>query len=190
MTEVKDWKQMRDWCARILRRRTGAGVEEWNARVRDSGIDSEPALREWLAERDVIGYSQMLLVMERFGYPHYLVESADDLVAGQYADRQELRPILDRILTVIGSVGDVRVQARKTYVALESPLRQFAVIKPSTRTRVDLGLRLADEPVGGRLQPAKGVGNASITVRVALTAPDDVDDEVLALLRRTYAANC
>jgi hypothetical protein len=31
----------------------------------------------------------MLLVMERFGYPEYLLASADALLAGQYADRPQ-----------------------------------------------------------------------------------------------------
>ena len=63
----------------------------------------------------------MLLVMERFGYPDFLLASADELIDGQYADRPALRPILDEVLLRAAEVGEVDVQARKTYVTLVTP---------------------------------------------------------------------
>src|SRR5919198_4764947 len=92
---ARDWRQMNQWIADLLKRRTGDDVETWNVRVRESGASDEASLRAWLAERGVTGYPQNLLVMERFGYPAFLVATADDLMAGQYADRPTLRPILD-----------------------------------------------------------------------------------------------
>jgi len=189
MGEARSWAEMMRWCAELLEKRTGAGVPEWNERVRQSGMETEPSLRAWLAERDVTGYPQMLLVMERFGNPEFLQATADELIDGQYADRPGLRPILDRVLAVSSTLGELHVQARKTYVSLVSPRRQFAVIKPTTRTRVDLGLRLEPQLVGGRLQLARGIGNDSITVRIGLQSADEVDDEVVEWLHRTYAAN-
>jgi hypothetical protein len=180
---------MLDWSARLLEDRTGAGVADWNRRVRDTGIDSEPVLRSWLAAQGVTGYGQMLLVMERFGYPEFLLASADDLVDGQYADRAALRAIFDRIVVVSAALGEFHVQARKTYVSLVTPRRTFAIVRPTTRKRVDLGLRLADVPPGGRLEPARSLGNDDIRLRIGLAAPDEVDDEVVDWLRRAYEEN-
>jgi hypothetical protein len=188
MGEPRSWHEMRDWCAELLLRRSGDTVETWNSRIRAHGFADEASLRQWLAEHGVTGYAQMLLVMETFGYPDFFSASADQLIDGQYADRPQLRPILDALLAIAPALGDVTVQARKTYVSLVSPRRQFAVVKPTTRKRVDLGLRLDHEPVG-RLEPAKGVGNDSITVRIGLSSSDDVDDDVVSWLQRTYAAN-
>jgi hypothetical protein len=155
------------------------------------GADTEPALRAWLAERDITGYGQMVLVMERFGYPEFLTASADDLVEGQYADRPALRPVLDAVLTAAAAsvVPDVAVQARKGYVSLVNPRRTFAVVQASTRSRVDLGLRLPGREPGGRLLAARSIGNGACTVRVPLTTANDVDDEVTDLLREADAAN-
>ncbi|MQA88601.1 MAG: hypothetical protein GEV03_29325 [Streptosporangiales bacterium] len=180
---------MVEWSAGLLERRTGAGVAEWNRRVRDTGIGNEQELRAWLAERDVTGYAQMVLVMERFGYPDFLLATADELVDGQYADRPGLRPILDRVLAVAADVGEVQVQARKTYVTLATPRRQFALVKPTTKRRVDLGLRLEGQQPGGRLESGKLLGSDVMTVRIPLQTVDDVDDEVVDWLRRGYAAN-
>jgi hypothetical protein len=170
--------------------RTGQDVAAWSARVRAEGPDTEPALRAWLAERDITGYGQMVLVMERFGYPDFLTASADDLVEGQYADRPALRPVLDAVLTAAASVvPDVAVQARKGYVSLVNSRRTFAVVQASTRSRVDLGLRLPGREPDGRLLAARSIGNGACTVRVPLTTADDVDDEVTDLLREADAAN-
>jgi len=85
------------------------------------------------------------------------------------------------------ALGPVTVQARKTLVSLVTPRRTFAVIQPTTRTRVDLGLRLDGQQPAGRLLAARDLGAA--TVRIALTGPRDVDDEVLGWLRRAYQEN-
>jgi len=112
---------------------------------------------------------------------------ASELIDGQYRDRPGLRPVLDAVLAALPALGPVTVQARKTLVSLVTPRRTFAVIQPTTKTRVDLGLRLDDERPGGRLLAARDLGAA--TVRIALTGPQDVDDEVLDWLRRAYREN-
>src|SRR6202050_1454787 len=112
---------------------------------------------------------------------------ADALIAGQYADRAQLRPVFDAVLAALPAVGPAEVQARKTMVSLVTPRRSFAVIQATTKTRVDLGLRLEHERPGGRLLAARDLGAA--TVRSALARPEDVDAEVLGWLRRAYTEN-
>ena len=121
------------------------------------------------------------------GAPTPVTTDADELIDGQYADRTQLRPVLDAVLTVLPALGPVTVQARKTIVSLVSPRRTFAVVQATTRTRVDLGLRLENTAPGGRLQVARNMGGA--TVRIALTGPGDVDDEVRDWMRRAYEEN-
>jgi len=118
---ARSWQEMREQEIQWLVDRTGQGLDVWNVRVRDTGLSDETSLRAWLTEQGVTGYPAMLLVMERFGYPDYLQATADDLIEGQYADRPELRPILDTILGLLSGVGDVEIQARKTYVACSRP---------------------------------------------------------------------
>jgi hypothetical protein len=168
---------------------TGEDVAAWSARLRAAGLTTEPEVRAWLAERGITGYGQMVLVMERFGYPDFFTASADELVDAQYAAKPALRPVYDAVVTAALGVGQVHVQARKGYVSLVGPRRTFAVVQASTRTRVDLGLRHPDLEPGGRLLPATSIGNGSCTVRVPLTTVDDVDDDLVDLLARTHAAN-
>jgi Domain of unknown function (DUF5655) len=186
----RTWLEMRDRIERILERRTGEGVAVWSSRVAELGDVDETALRAWLTEQGVTGYPQMLLVMERFGYPDFLLASADELIDGQYADRPALRPILDELLLRAMEVGEVDVQARKTYVTLVTPRRTFAIIRATTRDRVDVGLRLPGAVPAGRLLAAPGLGNDYVNVRIALRSLDDVDDGIVDLLREAYRLNC
>lgn len=186
----RSWQGMREQEVNWLIERTGDGLDAWNARVRDQDLGDEASLRAWLTEQGVTGYPQMLLVMERFGYPDYLRATADELIDGQYADRLQLRPILDAILALLSGVGEVEVQARKTYVALLTPRRTFGAVQPTTRKRVDLGLRLApDQPPEGRLERAPNFGQSSVTHKIGLLSADEVDDEVERWLRVAYEFN-
>jgi predicted transport protein len=189
MANTMDWREMREWEIGLLEKATGEGLERWNARVLESGIQHEAQLRAWLTEQGVTGYPRMLLVMERFGYPDFLLATSDELVDGQYADRLQLRPVCDRLLEIAAGVGAVTIQTRKTYIALVGPRRTFAQIVPTTKTRVDLGLRLDGENPHGRLLDAKNLGNRSCSVRIPLTAVDQIDDDVATELQRAYDAN-
>jgi hypothetical protein len=173
--------------ARLLKERTGEDVAAWNQRIQQQAFHDEQQLRAWLTSQGVTGYPQALLVMERFGYPDFLTASADALIDGQYADRPHLRPILDAILAAVMSLGPLTIQARKTYISLVTPRRTFARVQPTTKQRVDLGLRLEGIQPGGRLVPSKI--HETMPLQIGLTAPEDVDAGVLEWLQRAYEQN-
>src|SRR5262245_42538021 len=110
MAQTRDWQGMQVMAARLLKERTGADVDTWNQRIRTEDFTNEQELRAWLTAQGVTGYAQSLLVMERFGYPDFLLASADELIQGQYADRPQLRPIFDAIIDAAAGLGEVIVQ--------------------------------------------------------------------------------
>src|SRR3989441_1094045 len=133
MAQARDWQGMKDMSVRLLKERTGEGVDEWNRRIKRERFDDEDELRAWLTKQGVTGYAQSLLVMERFGYPDFLVATADELIDGQYSDRPQLRPIFDALIDAAVGLGKVTIQARKTFVSLVSPRRTLARIQPTAQ---------------------------------------------------------
>jgi hypothetical protein len=125
--------------------------------------------------------------MERFGYPDFLLATADELIDAQYEDRPGLRPIFDAIIAAAMRLGKVTVQARKTYVSLVSPRRTFARIQATTKGRVDLGLRIEGVAPDGRLQPSRI--HETMPLQIGLSTLPDIDDEVVRWLRRAYDEN-
>jgi hypothetical protein len=173
--------------ARLLQERTGEDVAAWKRRIAKEQFKDEKSLRAWLTKQGVTGYAQSLLVWERFGYPDFLVASADELIDGQYADRPGLRPIFEALIDAAAGLGEVTIQTRKTYVSLVTPRRTFARIQPTTKNRVDLSLRLQGHKPGGRLQPSKI--HETTPLQISLTSVDDVDSEVLNWLQEAYDQN-
>ncbi len=184
---MRTWEQMRVSIAERLLRQTGHDVGWWNDQIAQrSGAGDEASLREWLQGHGVTGYQQMLLVMERFGYPDFLLASADELLDQQYGDRAQLRPILDTVVAAAATFGPLDVQARKTYTCLLTPRRTFAAVRPTTRTRVDLALRLDGVDVGGRLLDGRNTAGGGLNLRLPLTAAAEFDDEAVEILRQAY----
>lgn len=110
-----------------------------------------------------------------------------DLVATQYAGAKEgLKPIYDALIKTVKGFGDVEVAPKKAYVSLRRS-KQFAIIQPSTKTRVDLGLNLKDEPAKGRLEES-GSFNAMVSHRVRLQKATDVNKDVRAWLKKAWSA--
>ena len=108
-----------------------------------------------------------------------------DLVAAQYAGaRAGLKPIHDALVAAAKKLGaDVEVSPKKTCVSLRRE-RQFALIQPATNARVDLGLKLEDVPLGGRLEKWP---STMCTHKVRLESLHDVDKELLGWIAKAYA---
>ena len=187
MAKLRNWKSMLDLSVRLLKERTGEDVATWNRRIAKEQLNDEKSLRAWLTEQGVTGYAQSLLVWERFGYPDHFLASVDDLIEGQYKDRPQLRPIFDAIIEAVAGLGEFTIQARKTYVSLVTSRRTFARIQPTTKSRVDLALRLEGHRPGGRLQPSKI--HETTRLQISLASADEIDSEVLNWLQEAYDQN-
>jgi predicted transport protein len=115
-------------------------------------------------------------------------QDGDDLVAAQYAgDKAALKPIYDKVMKAVQGFGaDLEVAPKKGYVSLRRK-KQFALVQPSTKTRLDLGINLKGKPPAGRLE-ASGSFNAMVSHRVRLESVNDVDAEVVGWLKQAFDA--
>ena len=66
--------------------------------------------------------------------------------------------------------------------------KQFGIIQPSTKTRVDVGIHLEGTEPNERLEPS-GSFNAMVSHRVRLGSPDEVDSELVSWLKKAYEAS-
>jgi len=112
----------------------------------------------------------------------------DSLVDAQYSKgKEELRPVYEALIQMVRKFGsDVEVSPKKTYVSLRRN-KQFAIIQPSTKTRVDVGINLKGETCSDRLENS-GSFNAMVSHRVRLTSKKDVNSELKTWLKKAYEA--
>jgi hypothetical protein len=106
----------------------------------------------------------------------------------QYAgNKSDLRPIYDEIIVSVIEFGEsVEIAPKKSYVSLRRS-KQFAIIQPSTKTRVGGGINLKGVKAGERLE-ASGSFNAMVSHRLRLTKIDQVDKELISWLKTAYGA--
>jgi hypothetical protein len=176
-----------------LPEKTGRSLEAWIAEVRGSGLEKHGQILSMLKEHGVShGYANLIAHMARERAAGRASSGADaagagepDLVAAQYASKEDLRPIYDRIASAVRGFGDdVELAPKKAYVSLRRSM-QFGLLQPSTKTRLDVGIKLKDAGPTVRLEAA-GSWNAMVTHRVRVTSRDEVDDELIGWLRRAY----
>ena len=92
----------------------------------------------------------------------------------------------DALLGEIRVLGAFDIAPKKGYLSL-SRRKQFAMVQPSTASRIDLGLILpATMPTTGRLESAAKF-NPLFTHRVRITAASELDEELRGWLATAYA---
>ena len=94
-------------------------------------------------------------------------------------------PIYEKLLSIVESFGkDVTISPKKASVSVIRK-KQFALIQPSTKTRIDLGLKIKDKPTTNRLENSGPFGTMC-THRVKLSQVSQIDGELREWLKEAY----
>jgi hypothetical protein len=173
-----------------LPKKTGKTLEQWIQIVNSSGLATRKERVEWLKKEHRLGHvTAQMVVAEAEGQPMDKVYGdTDALYEAMFSGpKAGLRPLSDELLKLARKLGkDVKVSPRKTFVTL-SRNRQFAVVKPATRTRIDLGLALGDAKATGRLEEVRGRDSDDrITHRIPVSSRAGIDAELKQWLKRAY----
>jgi len=101
----------------------------------------------------------------------------EDLVKNQYQGKENLKPIYEALIEVVKGFGpEVTITPKKGSISIIRN-KQFALIKPATRTRIDLGLKLAGKELTQRLENSGPFGTMC-THRVQISSMDQIDNEL------------
>ena len=180
-------QQAWDSMVKNLEEKTGKTIEQWVTIGRSTGASKHAELVKYLKSKHGLthGYANMIALRTLGGAGGGELPS-DDVVAAQYAgDKAPLRPIYDALIAAVSRFGkDVEISPKKPYVSLRRN-KQFAIIQPSTKTRVDLGLNLPATKPAGRLE-VSGNFSAMVSRRVRLESPREVDEQLVKWLRTAY----
>jgi len=177
-----------------LKQKTGLSLAEWVKRVNKEGPATEKECRAWLKGKHGMGMNYAGWIAEQSlgkgddGSPETYLKNAEAYVEKMYSGGKEtLRPIFDALLVLGRSMGvDVKVCPCQTIVPLYRK-HVFAQVKPTTRTRIDLGLALKDTKVPKRLINTGGFAKKDrISHRIEITALKDIDAEVKKWLKIAY----
>jgi predicted transport protein len=168
-----------------LEKNTGKSLDEWVKIARASGFEKHGQIVKYLKSEHGFTHGYANLVSIKARETAASPQTADDLVDNQYSGKEELRPIYDALIDAVNQFGDdVVIAPKKTYVSLRRS-KQFGLVQPSTKTRVDVGLNLSDATADGRLEKS-GSFNSMVSHRVRLSSANEVNDELIGWLRQAY----
>jgi hypothetical protein len=166
-----------------LHEKTGRTLAEWQAIVRGLGLTKHGEILKALKKDHGLshGYANMLALLAT----GYGTSGEDELLAGLFAGgRAGLRPIYDKVESVITAFGDdVEVLPKKSMVGFKRK-RQFVCFMPASASRVDLGITIKDEaPSDPRIKATPGGMTSHV---VPIMSADQIDDDVVRWLRLAY----
>ena len=160
--------------------KTGKPLAEWIKLIQKSGHEKHGEILKFLKGEHGVshGFANLIAAKSR--------ETGEevDLVAAQYSGgKAGLRPLYEEIVGFARSLGgDVEVAPKKASVSLRRK-KQFALVTPATKTRIDLGLALKGDEPAGRLEAY----NAMCSHRVRLESSAAFDGEVKAWMKEAYS---
>jgi hypothetical protein len=173
-----------------IQKKTGKSLAELQALITQSGLTKHGEIRQMMIDRFGLGFGDATMLV------HFALQtdgqtaaekadlSTDQVLDGIYSGaKAPLRPIHTILMATIEPFGPFEIVPKKGYVSLRRK-RQFAMLGPGTKSRVELGLNMKGVPPTDRLEALPPGGMCQY--RVYLTAPAEVDAEVIAWLCQAY----
>lgn len=185
---------MQRWI-RELPEKTGRSLEQWITLARTSGPATEKERVEWLKREHKLGTNSAKCIAERAegkgtedDDPESYLKAAEQYVEAMFSGpRAGMRPLYDQLLKIALGLGkDAKASPGKTAVSLYRN-HVFANLKPSTNTRIDVGLALGNMKTPKRLIDTGGYEKKDrITRRIEIQSKADIDEEVKRWLKKAY----
>ncbi|ARN77060.1 phosphoribosylformylglycinamidine synthase [Nonlabens spongiae] len=162
--------------------KTGKSLDEWKLILKQKSFDKHSEAVKYLKTEHGVthGFANTIVTLSKEEN-----SSAKDLVQAQYAGKEQLLPIYEKLIAYVKSLGaDVTITPKKGSVSVIRK-RQFVLIKPATKSRIDLGLKLKDKPVTDRLENSGPFGTMC-THRVRITDLSEIDNELKGWITEAY----
>lgn len=164
--------------------KTGKSLDEWKSILKEKNFAKHGEALNYLKKEHGVshGFANTIVHLSKNDEQEEV-----DLVEAQFKGKESLRPIYERFKTETLKIGDdITVVPKKTTVSFVRK-KQFALFKPATKKRVDLGLKLKDHDITDRLENSGPFGSMC-THRVRIEQADEIDSELLGWIKQAYDA--
>jgi hypothetical protein len=169
-------------------KKTGKSIDELSLIVKKSGLHSHGELRSMVMRDMGLSYGDanalVHAVMMSDGQRQAEGKSQEEVLDGLYSGAKAgLRPIHEAVMREVVKFGEFESLPKKGYISMRRK-KQFAMLGPATKARVELGLNIKDLPPAERLleQPRGSMCNYI----VKLTDPSQVNAELVTWIKFAY----
>ncbi|MEZ5418084.1 MAG: DUF5655 domain-containing protein [Vicinamibacterales bacterium] len=169
-----------------IEKKTGQSMSQLREAIAASGRTAHGDIRAWLMTTYGLGHGDANTVAHLARAAASPADAGgnplDDIYAGPKA---HLRAIHDAVMAVVGPLGAFEIAPKKGYVSLRRK-KQFAMVGPKSKDRVELGINLKEDVGSARVVAQKPGGMCQFAV--SLSTPGDVDAEVVTVLTKAFTA--
>ncbi len=162
--------------------KTGKSLDEWKKILNAKSFEKHSEGLKYLKSEYGVthGFANAIVSLSKEEN-----HTSEDLVEAQYAGKEDLIPVYEELIKFVKSLGsDITITPKKGSVSIIRK-RQFVIIKPATKTRIDLGLKLKDKPMTSRLENSGPFGTMC-THRVKISETKEIDSELKAWIVEAY----
>ena len=169
-----------------IEKSTGKKLADWIQVVNKSGFAKHGELVSFLKEKHGFTHGNANVVVHFAKQSHAgAAENSDELITDQYKGKENLKPWYDKIMAEINKFGkDVETAPKKAYVSLRRK-KQFAILQPSTKTRLDVGLNIKGVAPSGNVEAA-GSWNAMCTHRIKVEDEKMINKDLINWIKKAY----
>ncbi len=171
-----------------IQKKTDKTLDELFDLINRSGFEKHGEIREFLKNEFNLGYGDANMLAHVFRQAQEqppesfdgITNKVDEIYSGS---REPLRPLHDAVMQAFAQLGDFEISPKKTYLSLRRK-KQFAMVGPGTKGRLEIGINMKDIPATERLveQPPGGM----CQYKVWLTDESEVNPELLNWIKTAY----
>jgi len=168
-----------------LSKNTGKTLEQWIAIVQKESFAKHGEIIKFLKDKHGLthGFANLIAHKSRASDSGSAVNK-EDLITRQYLGKEHFKPVYDKLISEIKSLGsDIEIAPKNAYVSLRRK-KQFVTLKPATKTRFEIGINLKGQDAKGKLEAEKPNSMCSHLIRIAEIG--DIDKEVLDWIKSAY----
>lgn len=169
-----------------LLEKTGKPLDHWVKIVKKTKLEKHGEMIKFLKTEHGFTHGFANFVAHAARKSAAVFQEDDDLLTTQYSKGKEhFLPIYEKLVKEIKKFGkDIEFIPKKANVSVKRKY-QFVLIQPSTKTRMDIGLKLKGKDTGERLE-GSGPFGAMCTHRVQVTDIKDIDKKLLGWIKEAY----
>jgi len=173
-----------------IQNKTGNNLDELRKLILESGLQKHGEIRQMLIDKFSLGFGDATMLV------HFALQtdgqtaaeasqsSIEEILEEIYSgSKSSLRPLHESVMKKVEELGEFTIAPKKGYLSLRRK-RQFAMIGPGSKNRLEIGLNMKGIPPTERLveQPAGGM----CQYKIYLGSEEDMDLDFLNYLQIAF----
>lgn len=161
-----------------LKEKTGRSLEEWKTHLSNKPFQKHGEFMSYLKGKIGISHGFANFITHKVRESDAASSTGTDLIKDQYKNKEHFYPIYQKLIKEVKGFGqEVEIAPKKSYVSLRAK-KQFAMFKPATKSRFEVGLNLKNPAEHPDLITINKP-SSMFSHQVNLTSENEISDQLI-----------